>query len=241
MTASRFSKQPTPHPASLEEMLAGSFSALWAAAILNPYGPTIEIVALRPGLSGNDRPVSTEVIRMSLNPFSQTCCVVGHAEVGESWSPFDDWCQFLPGDLGGCPSFFLTHKCLSASQAVYFVGTIVAYFDDSLSLMDRVRRHPNDPWNRISEEIKQSASNPAANKSPTGEGPARSNADAAQDALALSSALLEPKAHRAEFEAFLACWDGASKRLLLPQRCNFPFDRLASTLGKVSVTCPLPK
>jgi hypothetical protein len=207
--SSQFTPISEPRLHSFESVDLSQMSVLYAAAIVNPFGPTLAVLATEgPFESG----VASPIIRMSLNPFSQDCEVVGEATIGDNWNPFTDLKPFLGGPLKGCPSLLLPPLILDGPAAIEFFGRYLSQFDDGNELLAKVNRFPNDPWNRIQADVdgpkgvigklgrmfgRSKISNPALGRLDK------------VGSRALAGHLLDESAMDLELKAFMTAWEGA--------------------------------
>jgi len=82
------------------------------------------------------------------------------------------------------------------------------HFDNGYSVLKKVRQFPGDPWKRVQQDMsdfKSTAGNVTTKQSKDA-GHRRLTQD---EAMELSSNLLEPENMRSEIQAFMYAWDGS--------------------------------
>src|SRR5256885_12702613 len=77
------------------------FTVLNATGCVNPLSPTLSVLAIDGKLEDRGR---QSILQVNVNPFIQTCDIVGQAEIGETWPVLADVFPFLPGLRRGCPT-----------------------------------------------------------------------------------------------------------------------------------------
>lgn len=220
----------SPRPEKLSEFLRGDPTTLAAVGIVNPFGPTLAVLAVDGALTpGSER----RVARISLNPFAQSCEVVGRIHAGERWQdPIRDLAAFLPLPLGSCPTLLLPSRCIEDRLA--FHAALLEEFEDGAQVYRRVQRHVGDPWTRVDGEV-SSAFDPAGEMS-------EDQPLTASDARDLARIQLSAANLKAELQAFLFAWKGAidfqgggaqAARAL-------QFEDFVQIFSRLMVTCHLP-
>jgi hypothetical protein len=139
---------------------------------------------------------------INLNPFSSELRVVGEARMGDTWDPVGDVSQFFPLGFQGPPTLILTSNLMEKDDNIHLVTKFLAGFDDGLMLLDRVRRHPGDPWKRVQEEVDGAFEN-------LKEGHTGGRRLSLDEASELADNLSDLANVLAEFRAFTFAWNGA--------------------------------
>jgi hypothetical protein len=135
-----------------------------AGGIVNPMGPTLISLLML----GAKRGVNLNLYRLSLNPFGQELTRLRAAEVKEVTSP-SNIIRELGLGTDVAPTFLFFGQ--ASSEEIYASARQVALSSNDLaSTLDRLRRFPGNPWDRISEEMKgafKSISKPTPNRKAT--------------------------------------------------------------------------
>ena len=105
-----------PVDVALKSVGKKGFTTLIATGIVNPAGPTLNVVAADgyfPTAQGR-----IPILHFMLNPFSQTCRIVGAVELRDEWSPLDDLEPFMslemdPARRCCCRAFSIALKAMS--------------------------------------------------------------------------------------------------------------------------------
>jgi hypothetical protein len=232
-----FERLEESEPVPLDRVGANGLTALIAVGIVNPFGPTLALVAADgPFESGQTLPI----VELILNPFSQTCCLIGQVTLGEDWTPLESLEPFMALELQGCPTLLLPNSTFELDAAIEFHARLLARFDDGKALLSKVKRYPKDPWKRISSDIEATA--PPGNASARGKAAMPEDHLDPREARELSILLLDPEARLAEFQAFAYAWNGAIKFQAdqgndLP---SMPWTEFVRLLSLTAGTCALP-
>lgn len=202
---SRFELLKNPQQTSLEELGSNGFTTLLAAGIVNPFGPTLNVLAAD-GMF--DEGGVIPIVQMMLNPFSQSFDLIGQVQVGESWSPLGDLAPFFSLPFGACPTLLVPSNYLDDGMAVKFHARFLMGFEDGCDVLGRVRKHPGDPWSRVQEEV-SSLGDILGNLG--GDGPEKASKRnlSEEQATELASLQLKPENLQAELKAFMFAWNGA--------------------------------
>ena len=92
-TESRFSVLSEPIVTSLKTVGKRGFTTLIAGGFVDAFGPTLNVLALDGQFQSDQTRIP--ILRLVLNPFSQSCHIIGYACVGDVWAPLDDLAPFL--------------------------------------------------------------------------------------------------------------------------------------------------
>lgn len=139
-----------PEPIRLETIGDKGLVTLIASAIVNPFGPTLNVLAV----DGDPQPYrELPVIRLMLNPFAQEAEQVGLARIGTSWDLPATLPPFFSSIAGSCPTILLPSAMLDHRAAQTLCARFLEAFDDGLEVLEKVRRFPGDPWNRIQQDV----------------------------------------------------------------------------------------
>ena len=140
-----------PITASLEDLDGADLDVFYALAIINPYGPTLTFVASIGKSTVNS---TLPLVKVMLNPFSQTVEQVGRFTVGDTWIPEQDFEPLIALDYGSCPTLVLASNEIQEESRRQVVHQIFERFDgDVVRVAASVKRHLGDPWTRVSEAM----------------------------------------------------------------------------------------
>ncbi len=194
MSACEISLFNEPAPLSLDDLDGSQLGIFFAVGIVNPYGPTLSLVAAA-GMPAEG--IKLPVIEIMLNPFSQRVLQIGSMLVGSEWPPANDLAPLILRDYGSCPTMVLISNQVTDTARFDLVTQILeSYGDQVKAVRQSVRTHFGDPWTRVSEEMR--GIKHASDDESVG--------DAARD---LASLLLSSKHFKPEFQAFAAAWHGS--------------------------------
>ena len=123
---------------------------LLATGIVNPFGPTLNVLAVdgEPTLGAQ-----LPVLRLLLNPFTQEAEQVGLAKIGRTWNLATDLPPFYSCIAGSCPTVLLVSAMLDDEEAVALCSGFLQIFRDGPEVLEKIRRFPGDPWNRIQGDV----------------------------------------------------------------------------------------
>ena len=140
-----------PITSSLEDLDGAELDIFYALVIVNPFGPTLTFVA-SVGKSATN--ATLPLVKVMLNPFSQTVEQVGRFTVGDTWIPQQDFEPLIALDYGSCPTLVLVSNQIQEESRRQVVHQIFERFeDDVIRVAASVKRHLGDPWSRVSEAM----------------------------------------------------------------------------------------
>jgi hypothetical protein len=235
-----FEKFAQPEKVDFASVGKRGMTVMLAAGIVNPFGPTLGVVASDGSFNDGG---CLPIVRMTVNPFSQECQVMGKVTVKDTWNPILDPQPFLSGLLQSAPTLLLPPVFLEHRDTVRMFGRFLYVFNGVSPLLAKVKRFPKDPWKRIDADMKSVSDNlPPIITGIREDMPPREsdlNPVYLAPALELAERLLDKDSMKAEFQAFLAAWDGAiefqgNPKGVLSIRGLFEF------LAKLGVTIKLP-
>lgn len=202
---SQFNIHDKPLNRTLNDIHNLDIATLLAFGIVNPLGPTLTALALHGRIeSGKLLPI----LHIMLNPFSQSVTEIGMATMGATWFPIDSYRKFLNLSFGGCPTLLLSSVAFTQEGAVFLYANFLAHFDDGYSVLKKVRQFPGDPWKRVKQDMSDFRST-AETITKKQSQDARHRRLTQDEAMELSSNLLEPENMRSEIQAFMYAWDGS--------------------------------
>jgi hypothetical protein len=208
MERAMFELLSTPIAQSLNDVDGQPLTTLLLGGIVNPFGPTLNVVAAIGKFEPNR---NLPLVRLMLNPFSQEVTQIGDATVAERWSPLQNFEPLLELAFGACPTLVLPSHLLDDEDALAITARWLAGFDDARETMDRVGAHLGDPWTRVSTEIHQGATDYVAAK-------LKPEQDSRlpvplplteEEALTFARTVLSYKHFEPEVQAFLYAWKGS--------------------------------
>jgi hypothetical protein len=197
MSAYKFTLFDTPLPLILDDLDGSDLDVFFATGIVNPFGPTLSIVAAAGKTAeGSELPI----VEIMLNPFSQTVLQIGKMLVGSEWLPTVDLAPLIQRDYGSCPTIVLVSNQVSDNFRIDLVAQILeSYGDQVKDVTQMVKKNLGDPWARVSEEF----------KGPQYETDDRSIAVVARE---LASLVLSPEHFISELQAFVSAWHGSIEK-----------------------------
>jgi hypothetical protein len=183
-----------PVSTSLEDLDGSPLDIFYALGIVNPFGPTLTFVAA----AGNPSPgTALPLVKVMLNPFSQTVEQVGRFKVGDTWNPMRDLEPLVELDYGSCPTLlFITNRVDAETRGQLAAKLLSSFGDEAVQVWDSVERHYGDPWSRVSESM-------------SGGSGEREGLDPQDAAEHLAEALFDPLHVRPELQAFFYAWKGS--------------------------------
>jgi hypothetical protein len=194
-----------PVPIPLDRVLNKPSTTFFAAGIVNPFGPTLTCLSLRGEVPSDD---VLPLIRVMLNPFSQTAEIVGEVGPGPNGDPL----EWIRGSFslyeGGCPTLLLPSALVPPGTASALYSELVDKRPDARGVWDRVRNHYGNPWDRIREEVASSLG--SLTSTPQESETNRKDLPLAEaESLELSQLLLAEDHTKEEIAAFAYAWNGA--------------------------------
>ncbi len=222
-----FTKYDEPEETELGAFGSGIATTLIAAGIVNPMGPTLNILAM----DGLGSPGATlKLFFVSLNPFSQSCHEVGEVLVGDVWVPQHDLMPFLNG-WGGCPTLLIPSALYAPEVAEELFTQFLRTFEDGRETLQQLRKYPGDPWTRVKQEMDGTAemlekllNGDSGEISEDGHLDGESAADFAR-------LQMDPKNLKEEFDAFMFAWEGSTNFLRLPSIAKEEFFQVFTRLA----------
>jgi hypothetical protein len=220
----KFTVHKEPIEVGLEEVTKGIPTTFFAMGIVNPMGPTLNILASDGiGAPGDKH----KMYQVMLNPFSQSCYEVGTVLIGRRWTPPTDLKPFYGLGWGSCPTFLIPSAIYDAESAQNVFAELLQHFEDGKDTLSEVRKHVRDPWSRVQGEVDSTFSNllgKVANDSEDEDfGPLNF-----EEASELAKLQLDPTNLLEEFRAFTFAWEGSLNFTQMPGMSKDAFVRLFS-------------
>ena len=174
-----------------------------AGGIVNPMGPTLGALLLLGGKGS----VDWALYRLSLNPFGQELTRLRAAKAEEASTPSGVIEEQRLG-FDNVPTFLFFGP--ANSEEIYAcVRQIALASNDLATEVDRLRRYPGNPWDRISEEMDQANKQLATAKSPSAPDSKSDRKTTDQDIRDYISLIFEKKNLTEEISAFRTAWKGS--------------------------------
>lgn len=232
MSEAAFQPLSTPIARGVFDLAGQRVTTLFAAGIVNPFGPTLTVFALE---AADGSTAERPIVRVVLNPFSQQAQTIGFAS-SSNFSPFDSgFCESCVRSFGGTPTLLLPLSALNTDDNITLYASVLENFQDAARVLEQVRRFPADPWNRIQEDVDSVANASSRHRAALPQIPPH-------EARELAGALLRPDALSAEFKALMVAWSGAIEfqgvSALAPSAK--PLTELAEVFAAVTAGCDLP-
>lgn len=194
----------TPQDKGLDA-LAADIAALLGGGIVNPFGPTLQLIAVAgPWRVGADLPI----IQSTLNPFLQEIQQIGVLKLRELFSPDETLAAVLPHSPGGCPTALLVSP-LMRKRPVEMVSSIAAYLaacDHGGMTLESVKKFPGDPRARVKHDVDQSMKIIVAQRKGEDVSPPIDRKLATEEAVELTQIQLHRGHWLAEWRGFVTCW-----------------------------------
>lgn len=197
-----FSSRDVP----LARCLSGyhGLTTLFACGIVNPFGPTLNLLALEGELESRDR---QPLLHIMLHPFEQSATEVGSACIKGTWIPERDLKPFFSLNLGSCPTLLVPGLAYPEDQAIDLFAALLPSFDDGTETLAKVRQFPSDPWRRVQDDVDRGLVHLEDATTRT-QRPVPSRLTV-QESRELAQHLLEPVNLSQELKAFTMAWYGA--------------------------------
>ena len=194
----------TESPSSdLSALLAQPITTLAATGIVNPHGPTLTAVSVL----GDGRTGEGALVSVMLNPFSQEIAHIGPVSLPVQWES-NRLLSGFSSSFGSCPTLILPSSHLSTETAVLACAELLQSFPNGGNVLERVKRHFANPWDRVAEEVGAMAALLKAYQETGSTSVADSPLDA-DEARELANLLLSVEHTVPELEAFNYAWNGA--------------------------------
>lgn len=204
---SLFTKLSHPHEIELKSLWDRDLTTLAGAGIINPFGPTLSILALD-GIIEQGKVMP--LLYIMLNPFMQEAKEVGTARIGEVWNPTNDLRQFFPLMGNSCPTLLLPASILGKGLTVRFYAGFISIFENAFSIFQGVHKFPGDPWKRVHAEMNKLKDVNFLRRILKGDKSYEEKREIEEkEAVELAQNLLEPENLREEIKAFLYAWKGS--------------------------------
>ena len=205
---------------------------LLAAGIVNPFGPTLSAVSV----IGDAQGQYTDLVSIMLNPFKQEVVPIGRIALPVQWaSPavLTDYWTFA----GSCPTLLLPSVHLSTEIAAAACSQFLQRFPDAANVLDRVKRHFANPWDRVSEEV-QGMVEQLTEQGGGSSTPRPAHALDSDQAFEMAELLLSTAHTVPELQAFNYAWNGAIAHA--PDLPAMNLVRFLAYFMKVTESCVVP-
>jgi len=146
---SEFKFYEQPELCAVEDIENVQLEAFLLTAIVNPFGPTVNIVAAL------GRSAARPLMSIMLNPFSQQVQRIGTYIEGDQWFPVEAYDGLTEGQIGSCPTLVLFNKSLSSEDRNLVGQSFLDRFKDAEVELERVRAFFGNPMDRVSHVMFQ--------------------------------------------------------------------------------------
>ena len=196
----------TPRPLVLEDLEGSALDVFFATGIVNPFGPTLTVVAAAGTPSEG---IELPIVHIMLNPFTQSVVQIGKLFIGSEWNPVDLLSPIIEQNYGSCPTIVLISNQVSEKVRLALAAQIFdTYGDEVNQVFQSINKHFGDPWTRVSEAMQDTTYEPDD----------RSIAALSRDLAAL---VLSPEHFKPEFQAFAAAWHGSIESIGISDQMKF--------------------
>ena len=197
--------EPRPYPVSF--LRDNALYPILINGIVNPNGPTLTVVAA----VRDQTSAPLALVYAYLNPFRSEVFISGYLLDGQLAAPFPD--QILkalkPFSVfsSGVPTLCIPAGYLDAFDVRYLYSRLFANYGAIRNVLERLKRFPLNPWDRVSEEMQ------AAMESLIGD--RIDHPDKAEEPLndeemnALLDIILDTEHNKIELRAFTYAWEGS--------------------------------
>jgi len=222
--------KPRPYP--IAYLRDNPLYPILISGIVNQNGPTLTVVtAVRDKTSA---PLA--LVFAYLNPFRSELFIPGYLREGKLAAPMPDQIlqvlQPFQVFAGGAPTLCIPAGYLDAFDVRYLYSRLFANYVGLRSVLERLKRFPLNPWDRVSEEMQD------AMASFTGEQakqPDNLDQPMSQDDMnTLLDIVLDPEHNKNELPAFGYAWKGS-----IEQQRKFNNDELADSAYQYNDFAPL--
>lgn len=219
-----------PSPIALRTLRAKPATALLVGGIVNPAGPTLDVVMAH----GLWEPGATlPVVQVMLNPVSQEIQKVGEIFVAETWHPSTIISQLFRLSFGSCPTLLLPSVFLDDEGAVTLHAEFLKLFADARRVLQDVKAYYGNPWDRVSMEIHRGFE---STKRPGGPKESLSEAEATE----LSALLLSERHQAPELQALMFAWKGSIEHFARGL-ATLGLDEFMEMLAHLTARCHVPQ
>jgi hypothetical protein len=196
-----------PRTTPLDRVLAEPATALLVGGIVNPFGPTLTAVIVPGKLKAGNK---LSVVQLMLNPFSQGAATVGQLVLGSKWRPSAIIRPLFGLPFGSCPTLLLPSVHLDDNHSLSLHAEFLRGFEDARDVLQRVRQYLGNPWDRVSQEIREGAER-FVEEDRSGHQAAAADPLSEAEARELAGLLLSEQHAKPELKAFLYSWGGSIK------------------------------
>lgn len=219
-----------PRAVQLEWLTTQHVTALFAAGIVNPAGPTMNAVVAAGTFKAG---MALPVVQLMLNPVSQEVEAVGEISIAETWHPSLVFPPLFNLRYGSCPTLLLASQLLEDGIGVPIYAKFLRKFVDARRVLDDVKQYIGNPWDRVSmemqrsiEALKKSAREP---KAPLSE----------IESMELAQLLLSEQHMKPELQAFFFAWKGSIEHFA-HGLATMSLEEFQGVFAHITATCRLP-
>ena len=111
----------------LEHTGKRGFTTLFAGGFVDAFGPTLSVITVDGQFQMDQE--KAPLLRITLNPYSQSCQILGHVTVGDMWAPREDLIPYLPNALfRTCPTLLIPSAVLPSDVTETMCARFLAGF-----------------------------------------------------------------------------------------------------------------
>jgi len=196
-----------PKTSSFKVFEKKPLTTLIAGGIINPFGPTLTAIVIPGKLTKGEEKIITSVV---LNPFSQQVKEIGKVEFRKKWRPLNDLTPFYLKEFLCCPTLLIASDLFGETESVKLFSRFLQSFDDGYQVLEKVRKYPCNPWDRVESDMKDMESiirSSLQNRSSSKGTNKRQLSE--NESNELASELLKPAVVLEELKAFEYAWNGS--------------------------------
>jgi hypothetical protein len=147
-----------PKPMELDALTQNFIGLILLTAIVNPFGPTMNGLAVLSELPLPAPPTKLHIAKFSLNPFGHAVESIGLLDGSSTPKQVGDELVHNIDRLGydgsGCFTFFHPgHLYAGCSTVAQLARALLLRVEGLTRKLDFLRRFPNDTWRRITTEV----------------------------------------------------------------------------------------
>jgi hypothetical protein len=196
-----------PRPFPISYLQSNSLEPVLISGLVNPYGPTLTVVTIV-----RDKTTAPPALAYGyLNPFKSELFVLGYLREGKLSTSMSD--QILAAIAPfqvferGATSVCMSGEYLEPAEVRYLYGHLFRNYPWLRSHMEKIKRFPMNPWDRVTEDLNESFEAMSQDQNDAEAIPDEPISDA--DMNELLDIVLDPEHNASELKAFLYAWKGS--------------------------------
>ena len=117
------------------------FTTLIAGGFVDAFGPTLNVITVDGQFQMDQEYVP--LLRLTLNPYEQSCHILGYVTVGDLWAPGEDLVPYLPSTLfRSCPTLLIPSAVLPSEVTHTLCARFLAGFGKGPDALARLLLTP---------------------------------------------------------------------------------------------------